>query len=66
MTNEEQVQRNLNLNFEFLKAIIDNPKLLDSIEDGSTIEFVQSNLPIKERKPKRNTKYIKVNPVFEV
>ena len=66
MTNKEQVIRNICLSFDFLRQIIKNPKILESIKDDSYIEFIEKDFSKKEIKSKKeNKKYFKVKPVFE-
>jgi len=50
MRKEETVNRNITLTFDFLKQIIKNPEILNDIPDGSTIDFIQKDIPIVERK----------------
>ena len=57
MRKEETVNRNITLTFDFLRQIIKNPEILNDIPDGSTIDFIQKDIPIVERKKdqKQNT-----------
>lgn len=67
MTNKETVNRNIGLTFDFAKQIIDNPALLDELEDDSTIEFLQKDYP--ETKTVNDVvadKYIRVKRSFEL
>jgi hypothetical protein len=67
MTNKEMVDRDITLTFDFIRAVVKNPKLLDRIESGSTIEFVQKGVPLKVVKNgKRRVKYVRVSNKFEV
>ena len=67
MTNKETVNRNVGLTFDFIKQIVRNPKIIDKIENNSTIEFLQKDYPEREN-AKRITadKYIKVKRNFEM
>ncbi len=66
MTNKEQVIRNIGLSFDFIRQILKDPKILDTIKDGSYIEFIEKDFTQKETKQKKeNRKYFKVKPYFE-
>ena len=67
MTNKETINRNIGLSFDFLRQIVNNPDILDKINDNSTIEFLQKDYPERE-KSKRiiADKYIKVKRNFEI
>ena len=67
MTNKETVNRNIGLSFDFLKQIVNNPKMIEKIEDNSTIEFLQKDYPERERiKRTIPDKFIKVKRNFEM
>jgi len=67
MTNKETVNRNLGLSFDFIRQIVNNPKIMDKIENDSTIEFLQKDYPERE-KTKRiiADKFIRVKRNFEM
>ena len=48
MNKKNQVEKNIDLAFDFIKKVINNPSVLDKIEDNS-------NLKITNRKPLRNS-----------
>ena len=67
MKNKEMVEREITLTFDFIREVVRNPKLLEKIENGSTIEFVQKGVPVKPaRNGKSKVKYIRVSNNFEV
>lgn len=67
MTNKETINRNIGLTFDFVGQIIDDPELLDSVDDDSTIEFLQKDYPERESsRQKVADKFIKVNRSFEL
>jgi len=67
MTNKETINRNIGLTFDFVGQIINDPELLDSVDDDSTIEFLQKDYPEKEgARQKVADKFIKVNRSFEL
>jgi len=67
MTNNETVNRNVGLSFDFIRQIVRNPEIIDEIENNSTIEFSQKDYPERE-KTKRiiADKFIKVKRNFEM
>jgi len=67
MTNNETVNRNVGLSFDFIRQIVRNPEIIDEIENNSTIEFLQKDYPERE-KTKRiiADKFIKVKRNFEM
>ena len=67
MTNKETVNRNIGLTFDFIRQIVDNPEIIDNIDNNSTIEFLQKDYP--EREKSRQIipdKFIKVKRNFEM
>ena len=66
MRKEETVNRNITLTFDFLRQIIKNPEILNDIPDGSTIDFIQKDILIVERKKdQKPNKLFKVKYQFE-
>ena len=45
MTKNEIVQRNISLSFDFIRHLVKNPDLLESIPEGAEVEFVEHDLP---------------------
>jgi hypothetical protein len=67
MTNKETVNRNVGLSFDFIRQIVKNPKMIDKIENNSTIEFLQKDYPEREKtKQIIADKFIKVKRDFEM
>ena len=67
MTNKETVNRNIGLTFDFVRQIINNPKLIDKIEDNSIIEFLQKDYPEREQSQQIIAdRFIKVKRNFEL
>lgn len=69
MRKDEIIDRNISLTFDFLRQVVKNPKLIDDIPNGSAIEFVQKDIPIRERQTPRKkmmpTRYFRVHHQFE-
>jgi hypothetical protein len=67
MTNRETVERNIGLTFDFLKQVLKEPSMLNSIPDGTVIEFVEKDFSKKETKASvKPNKYLRVNTQFEL
>ena len=67
MTNKETVNRNVGLSFDFIRQIVKNPKMIDKIENNSTIEFLQKDYPEREKTNRVIAdKFIKVKRDFEM
>ncbi len=45
MRRNEIVKKNIALTFDFIRAAVADPHLLDEIPDGSEIEFIETDLP---------------------
>jgi len=45
MRKDEIVKKNIGLTFDFIRAAIADPRLLDKIPDGAEIEFLETDLP---------------------
>ena len=66
MTKDENIDHNITLTFDFLRQVVKDPSIIDDLQDGSLIEFVEKDRPIKEtKKTKKPDKYFKVSHRFE-
>ena len=45
MRKDEVVKKNIGLTFDFIRAAVAEPHLLDKIPDGAAIEFIETDLP---------------------
>ncbi len=68
MTNREQIQRDIVIALDFAEQIIENPSVLDKIQEGATITFLDDEnvKPEKSDDSKPEKKYVKVKRRFEV
>jgi hypothetical protein len=72
LTKKEKTSRDIVLTFDFLRQLIDNPKILDKIPSGCTIEFVDKDFPQLERASRQMTintvkkKYLRVKTHLEI
>jgi hypothetical protein len=55
MTRKEKAKKNIKLTFDFIRQVIDNPKILDKIPDGSVLDFVENGFPKIEKATKKST-----------
>jgi len=45
MRKDEVAKKNIGLTFDFIRAVVADPHLLDKIPDGAEIEFLETDLP---------------------
>jgi hypothetical protein len=64
MRKDEVVKKNIGLTFDFLRAAVADPHLLDKIPDGAEIEFLETDLPRIE--PEERTDMEKLPVLFKV
>ena len=48
MTKNEIIQKNISLSFDFIRYVVWNPDLLESMPDIVDIEFVERDLPLQD------------------
>lgn len=67
MTKKEHVERSISMTFDFVRYLIDHPKIIDTIPDGAELDFIDKDMPFKVRKDDRRKKVAryKVGLVFE-
>ena len=67
MQNKEQIKKDIVVALDFVEQIINNPSLLDKVEDGAEITFLDSENIKKEKQLKSSgRKYVKVKRIFEI
>ncbi len=68
MKNKEQIQRDLAIAFDFVEQLVETPKMLDNIPDGSSIAFLDEENVKREKPTKKDVvkKYAKIKRHFEV
>ena len=59
------MEKNIVLTFDFLREVVKNPKIINDIPNGATIDFIQKDIPIVENTRKKADKYFKVKHQFE-
>jgi hypothetical protein len=67
MTKKEHVNRNIGLTFDFIRAVVDHPETLEKIPNGSELDFIEKDLPLKLLSPAKRGRVAryKVERVFE-
>ena len=66
MTNKEKIQRDIELTFDFIRLIIDNPKLAEQLPDKCEIDFIEKDFSSFTEKKLTKKQLIKVNHTFEI
>jgi hypothetical protein len=46
MRKDEIIKKNIGLTFDFIRAAVADPHLLDKIPDAAEIEFLETDLPL--------------------
>jgi hypothetical protein len=54
MRKDEIVKKNIGLTFDFIRAAVADPHLLDKIPDGAEIEFLETDVPRIETEERAN------------
>lgn len=67
MTKKEFAERNIGMTFDFIRQIVEHPETVDTIADGAEIDFVDKDMPVKEKATAKRKKVVlyKVEHVFE-
>jgi hypothetical protein len=68
-TNAEAVRHDIGLTFDFIRACINNPALLEQVEqfaDGTELVFIEKDQPFPTPKIGAKQQFIKVSNTFEV
>ena len=70
MNEKDRVEHDISLTFDFLRYMVDHPDMIDGIPEDSEVEFVGSDIVIKESggksDPKRKQTLIHTKRIFEV
>ena len=51
---DEIVKKNIGLSFDFIRAAVTDPHLLDKVPDGAEIEFLETDLPRIETEERKD------------
>ncbi len=66
MTNKETVRKSLELTFDFVRQIIDNPSIVNQLPDKCEIEFIDKDFSSLSEDELAQKNFLKVNRSFEV
>ncbi|MFA4851098.1 MAG: hypothetical protein WC868_01865 [Bacteroidales bacterium] len=61
MTNKEKIQRDIELTFDFIRQIIDSPRLAEQLPDKCEIDFIEKDFTSLTEKDLTKKQLIKVN-----
>lgn len=66
MTKKEYAERNIGMTFDFIRQILENLDVLDTIPEGAELDFIDKDMPFKAKEilKKRNVARYKVAHVF--
>jgi len=67
MTKKEMAERNIGMTFDFVRQVVNNPQLAETISNGAEIAFIDKDMPTKSKgtlKSRKVTRY-KVEHIFE-
>ncbi|MDQ6756251.1 MAG: hypothetical protein M3004_04870 [Bacteroidota bacterium] len=65
MTKKETINRNIGLTFDFVREIIKNPSLAESLPPNCEVEFIEKDFSIKDESSLNKKHIIKVKNTFE-
>jgi len=66
MTNKEKIQKDIELTFDFIRQIIDNPGFAKQLPDKCEIDFIEKNFTSMTEKDLTKKQLIKVNHTFDI
>ena len=55
MRKDEVIKKNIGLTFDFIRAAVADPHLLDKIPDAAEIEFLETDIPRIEAEERTDT-----------
>jgi hypothetical protein len=67
MTRKEYADRNIGMTFDFMRYLVDHSEVIDTIPDGSELDFIDKDMPskVKERYKREKVARYKVEHIFE-
>lgn len=72
MTNKETVERNIDLTFDYVNHLIDNPEAIENLPDNFNLEFIEKDFPNIQKKENQQIsskiakKFVRVRNNFEL
>ena len=66
MTKKEYAERNIGMTFDFIRQILENPNILDTIPACAELDFIDKDMPfkVKEMVKRKKVARYKVAHVF--
>ncbi len=63
----QYAERNVGMTFDFVRHLIEHPDIINTITDGAELDFIDKDMPTKERERVKKKKVIsyKVEHIFE-
>lgn len=49
MTKKEYAERNIGMTFDFIRQILENLDVLDTIPEGAELDFIDKDMPFKAK-----------------
>jgi hypothetical protein len=67
MTKKEFADRNIGMTFDFIRQVVAEPSLSESMKDGAEIAFIDKDVPVTRKESPRGKQIMryKVEHVFE-
>lgn len=67
MTKKEFADRNIGMTFDFIRQVVAEPSLAESMKDGAEIAFIDKDVPVTRKEIPRGKQIMryKVEHVFE-
>lgn len=67
MTKKEHTERNIGMTFDFIRYLIDHPEAIETIPDGSELDFIDKDMPFRVKRGDKGKKVARyrVEHVFE-
>jgi hypothetical protein len=56
MGKKEFTNRNIGIAFDFIRAVVDHPGTLKKIQNGSELDLIEKDLPLKSSSPTKKEK----------
>lgn len=66
MTKKETIKKNIGLTVDFVRQLIDEPKLIKNLPNKCEIDFIEGDFSSMTEKELASKKLVKVNHTFEI
>lgn len=67
MTRNEYVKKNIGMTFDFIRQLIDYPEMIESIPNGTELDFIDKEIPFRTKEKGKGGKVVRyrVEHIFE-